>query len=849
MTNLHQRARVTIIILATLTLGLGVVGWWALQQIERTASEVQTQTLINVSVTMSLAERAAQIAALGPYIGESPVPFQLQAERQELENRFALLSERVLSLSEVSVRNELELKIASLHDQLQQLTSVVEKDLFIREDIRAIQFELNEWLLQVLNHPSLDARANASLTIYTQFLQTDFSEPYQAMQQIDTVRQAALASIEGLVLAESTLSVLTELIESSSIKMEERAQLSTQKTLLFASIRAQSESLTGFVQNYVAKVQADISSQRERISAAVQSGRLGILLVTILALLSMLEGFWFMSRLTFDLKTVTDDMTQLARGEQRTRHLAIDRKDEIGDLARTFDVFSKSSADLVRVSRDLENQKRLLETVFNTINDGLSVFSKERKILAWNERYLELFELDSKAVYIGMPLEAVQELMSRQPHQNLSLDRQLVSMENINESRETEPHHFERHYDNGKVIEFRSQPMQNGGFVTLYTDQTDRRAIETQLQQAQKMEALGQLIGGVSHDFNNLLAALVGNLQLLHNSSVLAQQDRHYAERALGIAERGTQLVERLLAFARRQHLHPEVININELVEGMVDLIEYSVAPNIEVVLLLDASIPSAWIDPSQLENALLNLAINASAAMPNGGTLTIRTRVLRSNPLNRLEIQVQDTGVGMSTDVMARVWEPFYTTKAVGQGSGLGLSLVYGFVRQSGGDVLLESQLGKGTHVHLFLPIPNDIEINQEPYHRMSVKPLTIADDTILLLVEDDQSVLQPMRDTLTNLGLEVHAVATAESALQWISEHHARLGAVLTDVNLGGDISGVDLANQVEQDFPDVPVVLTSGLPREHLIQIFQMKDYHPFLPKPVRFEQLREVFRRGV
>lgn len=848
MTNLQQRARITILVLATLTLGLGIVGWWALQQTERTASEVQTQTLTNVSVTMSLAERAAQIAALGPYVGESPVPFQLQAERAELENRFALLNERVQSLSDQAVQAELMRMISSLHEQLRQLTTVVEEDLFIREDIRAIQFELNEWLQQLLANPTLDARATASLAIYSQFLQTDFSEPYQAIQQINTVRQATLSSIEGVGLAESTQRILQELVLSSASKLSERAQLNAQKTLHFASIRAQSESLTAYVQGYVAEVQNTIASQREQISGAVQRGRLGILVVSILALLALLEGFWFMSRLTFDLKTVTDDMTQLARGESPTRHLAIDRRDEIGDLARTFDVFSKASADLVRVSRDLEAQKGLLETVFNTINDGLSVFSGERKLLAWNQRYLELFELDRKSLYIGMSLEAVQSLMNRLPHHNLSLDRQLLDMDSVNDLRESEAHLFERHYDNGKVIEFRSQPMESGGFVTLYTDLTDRRAIETQLQQSQKMEALGQLIGGVSHDFNNLLAALVGNLQLLHGSTNLTTVDKHYAERALGIAERGTHLVERLLAFARRQHLHPEVVDINELIEGMLDLIEYSVAPNVEVTLQLDSDIPTAWIDPSQLENALLNLSINASAAMPNGGMLTIRTRTLSRSVDPKVEIQVQDTGVGMSSEVMSRVWEPFYTTKSVGQGSGLGLSLVYGFVRQSGGDVLLESQVGKGTQVHLFLPIPNATDPHQEASLRTLPGPVCIDDKKTLLLIEDDHSVLQPMRDALNNLGFDVKAVTSADTALKWISEHYATLGAVLSDINLGGEINGVELANQIEQDFPDVPVVLTSGLPREHLAQYFQLQDHHAFLPKPIRLAQLSEVFRHA-
>lgn len=846
MTNLRQRSRVTILMMATLTLGLGIVGWWALQQTERTANEVQSQTLVNVSVILGLAERAAQIAALGPYIGESAVPFQLQAERKELEARFDQLRNRVQTITDQAFRSEMQQKIESLNDQFQQLTEVVEVELFLREDIRALQFELSEWLRQLMQPGSDRFQTTNTLAVYTQFLQADFTQPYQAEYQIDTVRQATLNSLETLALDPGVLPVLRELVNSSADKLLERARVNAQKTLLFASIRAESEQLTESVQGFVAQVQEDIASQREQITAAVQRGRFGIMLVSLLAFLSLLEGFWFMSRMTRDLKTVTDEMTQLADGSTEERELVIERKDEIGDLVRSFDVFRRASLDLVRLSGDLETQKRLLETVFNTINDGLSVFSEDHRLLAWNHRYLELFELYTKDIYIGMPLQDVQHLMNQHPHKNVSLDRQLLDMDSINHLRAREAHLFERQYDSGKVIEFRSQPMTGGGFVTLYTDLTDRRAIETQLQQSQKMEALGQLIGGVSHDFNNLLAALVGNLQMLHTSDQLTEKDRTYTERAMGIAERGTHLVERLLAFARRQHLHPERVDVVALIEGMVDLIEYSVAPNVEVVLDLGEEAAETWIDPSQLENALLNLAINASAAMPDGGQLTLKVRSAGSGVTDKIEVQVSDTGTGMSPEVMRRVWEPFFTTKAVGQGSGLGLSLVYGFVRQSGGDVLLESQPGKGTRVRLFLLQPGQTEPAEDRSTALSVSPVVLGADATVLLVEDDVSVLQPLHDAMHHLGFDTRAVSSAEAALAWVTEHYDTLGAVLTDISLGGDISGVDLANQLEIDFPGLPVVLTSGLPREHLEQYFHLQPHHRLLAKPVRLAQLNEVFQ---
>lgn len=845
--RLRQRARLTILIMGFLMLCLSFVGWWALHQTQQAAAELQSRTLNDISTAMGLAERVAQIAALAPYIGESAQPFQLQTERRNLDQRFAALDELVLELSNPDVKAEVSTQIGRLREQLLQLVDQVEQELFLREDLLVTRFELEDWSQNYLDDPG-DPGLAALGGLLQVFRQTLTATPLSADTAQDVLAQVESQARVQLADGDADANGLVELLEiidDAGELLQTRAGITTTKTLLFANNRAQSEALTQYVQDYVMDVQANLLIEREAMEESVMHGRIGIVLVSILAVLALLEGFWFMFRATRDLEGVTHDMTQLAEGDTRSGALAVNRNDEIGELARTFDVFRDASVEMVRVSREMKDQTQLLETVLNTINDGLSVFSADRRLLAWNDRYLDIFGLARRSVYKGMTFEAVQALMREDSYRLVSLDNPDLSVQDLNALRETEGQTFERHYQSGRVIEFRSEPMPGGGFVTLHTDLTDRRAVEQQLVQAQKMEVLGQLTGGVAHDFNNLLAALIGNLQLLEASSGLPDTERRYANRALGVAERGAHLVERLLAFSRKQRLNPEVVVLGELLEGMQDLVEYSVSPQVRVRLALRDNDSPVWVDPSQLENAVLNLAINASAAMPEGGDLWLCTRRIdNAGQPPQVELEVRDTGTGMSEELMHRVWEPFYTTKPAGQGSGLGLSLVYGFVKQSGGDVVLESSPGRGTCIRLSLPVHLRTHAAQTEHQPDVPTRIALGERRTVLLVEDDLSVQNVLRDEFSTLHIDVLAFTSAEAALEALREGKD-VGAVLSDINLAGAMDGVQLAHEIASIRPDTPVILTSGLPREHLRQHFGLTDRMPLLTKPVRLQQLKQVF----
>ncbi len=367
-------------------------------------------------------------------------------------------------------------------------------------------------------------------------------------------------------------------------------------------------------------------------------------------------------------------------------------------------------------------------------------------------------------------------------------------------------------------------------------DATDRHSLEEQLAQARKMEAVGQLTGGVAHDFNNLLTVVLGNIDMMARK---VEDDARRMRRIDAIrqaAERGRDLTRQLLAFSRRQHLTPVTIDVNALIHNFAPLIGQAVGEAVTVELKLSAEQLCAHVDATQLETALLNLAVNARDAMPEGGVLTIAT--LRDG--DRIGIDVLDTGVGMSQEVRDRVFEPFFTTKEVGKGSGLGLSQVYGFVQQSEGEVRLESVPGRGTTFHLRLPASTNPAEAVKPTQR--VKAVEGGDERILV-VEDDATVLSLTMDMLATLGYRVTSATNAAEALQVIHSD-AEIDLLFTDVVMPGGVSGVSLARTAREIRPDMRVLLTSGFVGEGAV--IENAEF-PLLDKPYETALLAAKLRK--
>jgi signal transduction histidine kinase len=342
----------------------------------------------------------------------------------------------------------------------------------------------------------------------------------------------------------------------------------------------------------------------------------------------------------------------------------------------------------------------------------------------------------------------------------------------------------------------------------------EREKAEARLVQAQKMEAIGQLTGGVAHDFNNLLTVVVGSLDLVlrktGDEAVL-----RLVRNALQAAERGATLTSQLLAFSRRQRLSPVALDINLVIEGMRDLLVRSIGPQIEIETKLEPDIWRALADPTQLEVMLLNLAINARDAMPQGGQIVIATMNVASVPdtlaaeLDEREyvcIRVTDNGRGMPPDVLAHAFEPFFTTKPHGKGTGLGLAQLYGFARQSGGTAKIQSDLGKGTAVSIYLPRTHE-RVTQEALSRSKTHPARRAR---ILVVDDDDDVRTVTCETVKELGYEVVALGDPAEALARLNDEPFDL--LITDVAMPG-ISGVDVARQIRSAGNAIPIVFCSG------------------------------------
>ena len=353
-------------------------------------------------------------------------------------------------------------------------------------------------------------------------------------------------------------------------------------------------------------------------------------------------------------------------------------------------------------------------------------------------------------------------------------------------------------------------PAEPGGspeVVGVMLDATDRRMLEEQLAQARKMEAVGQLTGGVAHDFNNLLTVVLGNIDMLSRK---AEDEAKRARRIDAIrqaTERGRALTRQLLAFSRRQHLNPVVLDVNELISGFASLLRQAVGEAITLKLQLADAPLHAHVDPTQLETALLNLAVNARDAMGDSGELVIRTG---GDDQGRLTIEVRDSGVGMPPEVVERVFEPFFTTKEVGKGSGLGLSQVYGFVRQSGGSVRVDSEPGAGANFQLILPRADGATAS--PRGTATAAAEVAGGDERVLLVEDDPTVLALTYDMLTGLGYRVRTASGAAEALE-ILETDRNIELLFSDVVMPGGLSGVNLAQMAQKLRPEVKVLLTSG------------------------------------
>ena len=506
--------------------------------------------------------------------------------------------------------------------------------------------------------------------------------------------------------------------------------------------------------------------------------------------------------------------------------------------------------DLKQVEREAAAKSALLEATFENMIQGIAVYDADHTLVAFNPQYGEILGLPSDYLHIGINRADIFRYRMQQG-QFYGADVEATVEERLASARQ--PEKAERTLPNGRSYAFDLTPTPAGGYIITLTDITERHAADKRLQQAQKMEAVGQLTGGIAHDFNNLLAVSLGNVELAEEVAESGGDVRPFLATIKRAGERGAALTSQLLAFSRKQSLFPQVIDAGDLVEGMSHLLRSALGETIEVKVAGDDGLWPCEVDPHQLESAILNLALNARDAMPSGGTLSIQTTNVSLDddyaavqaevaPGEYVLVAVTDTGTGMAQEVIDHAFDPFFTTKEVGRGSGLGLSMVYGFVKQSGGHVTIYSEEGIGTTLKLYLPRSDKAD---ERIGGAKQTDVPKAQGETVMVVEDDPEVRTLSVALLGSFGYEILEAADGESALK-ILDSAPRVNLLFTDVVLPGGMSGPQLAVEVRNRFPGIAVLCTSGYTDLANVDRSTLGDDAELLQKPYRKADLARKVR---
>lgn len=434
----------------------------------------------------------------------------------------------------------------------------------------------------------------------------------------------------------------------------------------------------------------------------------------------------------------------------------------------------------------------------------LTSHQEQPAVVAWRRRIVELLRNVSLLERPVQPITLTSAIQSA-----MRARRRQYEIRALLEAREQTAQELE------KLVVERTRALEEAN-KQLRLEMNERARVEETLRQAQKIEAIGQLTGGVAHDFNNLLMVISGGLDMLDRQTDQNRR-RRLMDGMIQAAQRGASLTKQLLAFSRRQKLRPRPVDVAAQIGGMRELLDRSLRGDVHVEFDFPDSLWPVEVDPGELELVILNLAVNARDAMPNGGTIVVRGENLPGLSDEQIagdyvRLSVIDTGVGMSSEVLARVFEPFFTTKEVGKGSGLGLAQVHGFATQSRGTVRIRSEVGGGTSIELYLP--RSFEVPSKERHLVNltrVRPKK-SNHGRILLVEDDDEVAALVGEMLSQLGYEVTRAASASAALGALADGRS-VDLVFSDIMMPGGMNGVELAREIKKRRSDIPILLTSG------------------------------------
>jgi len=511
----------------------------------------------------------------------------------------------------------------------------------------------------------------------------------------------------------------------------------------------------------------------------------------------------------------------------------------------------------VTIDRTREKAIQLAQaSLFGAIESaphGVVLWDPDDKLVICNSEFKRIFSIHADELVPGLPFRdffdalydsegVYQRAGDREEAYKLEMERRL--------SKDNDTREFLR--KDGRWFHAVSMKLPDGNTIGFRSDITDEKLRDEQLRQAQKMESVGQLTGGVAHDFNNLLGGIRGHLELVQTDESLSDDAQRRIDRAVELTRKGAELTKRLLAFSRKQSLNPAPVDVGALVSNVFELMERTLGASISLESEVAPGLWPAFVDQGELENAILNLIINARDAMAEGGKVFVSIRNVgleeskvtsgaSLTPGDYVAITVQDTGTGIPADMLETVFEPFFTTKDIGKGSGLGLSMVHGFVVQSGGGVALESKEGVGTKLTLYLPRTKEdlaVETVQEP-----VQPVKESSSERIMIIEDDPEVRDIATIMLQQVGFEVIDGGDGSRAYQIADKQEAPVDLLLTDIVLPNGNNGPDLARGLIEKWDGLKILLMSGYADKDFIQVEGGLDDFPILQKPFNRRQLTD------
>jgi signal transduction histidine kinase/ActR/RegA family two-component response regulator len=502
-----------------------------------------------------------------------------------------------------------------------------------------------------------------------------------------------------------------------------------------------------------------------------------------------------------------------------------------------------------------------LADALESIDRGVILYDKDDRVVIFNSRFRDHFPGPSEAIRVGATFE---EIFRATVDRGAILvpegmTKEAFMAERIIRHRRADGQPMTRRLADGRILQVSEHAARNGGIIGIGADVTEQLKIEEQLRAVQRMEAIGQLTGGMAHDFNNYLGVIVGNLDMLKESRGGDPVARRHVDAALQGALRAAELTQSLLAFSRRKRLDPQLTDLNARIESMAKLLGGTLGGGIAVVV---APAPDLWaveVDAAQLDSCIVNVATNARDAMPGGGVLKIATRnetldadYARLNagvvPGSYALIEISDTGSGMSAATLERAFEPFFTTKGPGHGTGLGLSMVYGFVKQSGGHIRIYSEPNHGTTVRIYLPRSTAAGVVEYAAPRTAAASSSGGSETVLV-VEDNEQLRATAAAQLASLGYRVLQAQDGHAALEILAQRGRHVDLLFSDVVMPGGLDGYSLAKLAVERRPDIKVLLTSGFPGEMLARIVADPKGFKLIGKPYRKEELARALRSAL